>query len=84
MGILTWTRPTPIPEGVKEAAYELAQRAFPRWFLDEVAEDLQGLADTLQKFGVKVHRPAPHDLTQLYSVPHFGPPQAITFTIRAT
>ena len=21
MGILTWTRPTPIPEGVKEAAY---------------------------------------------------------------
>ena len=69
MGILTWTRPTPIPEGVKEAAYELAQRAFPRWFLDEVAEDLQGLADTLQKFGVKVHRPAPHDLTQLYGSP---------------
>ena len=50
MGILTWTKPTPIPEPIKAKAYTLAKKAFPAWFLEEVAEDLKGLADTLQSF----------------------------------
>ena len=72
MGILTWTKPTPIPEPIKAKAYTLAKKAFPSWFLEEVAEDLKGLADTLQSFGVKVYRPQPFDLTHMYGSPFWA------------
>lgn len=72
MGVLTWVKPMPISEDVKEKAYALAKKAFPDWFLAEVAEDLQDLADTLQRFGVKVYRPEPYDLTRMYSSPFWA------------
>lgn len=72
MAVLTWNRPTPIPEETKEQAYAIANRAHPKWFLDEVAEDLQGLCDLLQGFGVKVHRPKVFDLTLMYASPFWA------------
>ncbi len=41
----TWTE-TPVPSG-----------PVPQWIIDEANEDLQALADTLTKLGVKVSRP---------------------------
>ncbi|MHB8108786.1 MAG: hypothetical protein ACYDHW_01995 [Syntrophorhabdaceae bacterium] len=72
MAVLTWNRPTPIPEEIKEQAYAIAKRAHPAWFLDEVAEDLQGLCDLLQSFDVKVHRPQVDDLTRMYASPFWS------------
>lgn len=72
MGVLTWTKPVPPSEELKEKAYALAKKAFPAWFLDEIAEDLQGLCDTLKEFGVKVYRPEPYDLTRMYSSPFWA------------
>lgn len=71
MAVLTWWRPDPIPETIKNQAYEIAKKAYPQWFLDEVAEDLQGLCDVLKGFGVKVHRPKAYDLSQMYSSPYW-------------
>ena len=31
--------------------------AYPQWVIDEANEDADGLADTLSRMGVKVHRP---------------------------
>lgn len=68
-GVLTWKSSEPIPEKVLDAAYKIAREAYPSWFLDEVSEDLNGLAETLKSFGVKVFRPTPFDCSQMYSTP---------------
>lgn len=70
--VLTWTKPEPIPESIMETASELAKKAYPRWFLDEVDEDLEGLCETIRQFGAKVHRPKVHDITKMYSTPHWS------------
>ena len=67
--VLTWPRPDPIPEDALKQALALNHEAHPKWFLDEIAEDLQGLADTIAKFGVKVHRPTVHDISRMYATP---------------
>lgn len=67
--VLTWPRPDPIPEEVARKAFKLAEDAYPQWFLDEVKEDLDGLAGTIAKFGVKVHRPKVHDISKMYVTP---------------
>lgn len=72
MAVLTWNRPEPISKETKEKAYAIAKRAYPGWFIDEVAEDLQGLCDLLQDFGVKVYRPKVYDLTHMYASPFWA------------
>jgi N-dimethylarginine dimethylaminohydrolase len=67
--VLTWPRPEPIPPAALAEAVALNHEAHPKWFLDEIAEDLQGLADTIAKFGVTVHRPTVHDISRMYSTP---------------
>jgi N-dimethylarginine dimethylaminohydrolase len=68
-GTLTWPRPDPIPEDIATKAFKLAQQAYPQWFTDEVQEDLDDLASTIAKFGVKVYRPKVHDVSRMYSTP---------------
>lgn len=67
--VLTWTKQGPIPESTLEKANKLAQEAYPKWFLDEISEDLEGLSDAIKQFGAKVHRPKVHDITKMYSTP---------------
>lgn len=70
--VLTWSKPEPIPESVKEKAYKLAREAYPQWFLDEVNEDLNGLCEVFKQYGVKVYRPKVHDITKMYSSPYWS------------
>jgi glycine amidinotransferase/scyllo-inosamine-4-phosphate amidinotransferase 1 len=44
-------------EGLLVRAAAVVARAYPKWYLDEVAEDLAGLEAIFQKAGVKVVRP---------------------------
>ena len=72
VGVLTWTRQTPPSAEVGERAYALARKAYPKWFLEEIAEDLEGLCDALKEFGVKVYRPDVFDLTRMYASPFWS------------
>ncbi len=56
-------------EEVLEKAYLLARKACPKWFYEEVEEDLDGLAKTLASLGVLVHRPTPIDLSVMFGTP---------------
>lgn len=67
--VLTWPRPDPIPEAIAKRAVQLADEAYPQWFLEEVQEDLDGLADTIAQFGVTVYRPKVHDISRMYATP---------------
>ena len=42
---------------------------YPQWIIDEANEDLDNLANELEKFGVKVHRPEPTNISQTFSTP---------------
>jgi glycine amidinotransferase len=66
---LTWRSEREIPEDVLERANVLAKKACPQWFYEEVEEDLDNLAETLRRLGVKVHRPLPIDYSRFYSTP---------------
>lgn len=66
---LTWRRDKEPDSEVLKKAFELARKACPKWFYDEVEEDLDDLASTLRKAGVIVHRPEPIDLSAIYSTP---------------
>ena len=70
MAALTWSRPEPIPESVKDKAYKLAKKAYPQYLLDEVNEDLESVCNIFKQFGIKVHRPKAPDLTRMYSSPY--------------
>lgn len=67
--VLTWPHPDPIPEDTAKTACRLADKAYPRWFLDEVQEDLDGLARTISQHGVTVRRPKVHDLARPFITP---------------
>ena len=42
---------------------------YPQWVIDEANEDADGLADTLVKLGVRVHRPKIIDWNTEFSTP---------------
>lgn len=69
--VLTWSKPEPIPEPILEKAYKLAKEAYPQWFIDEINEDLEGLCEKIKQFGAKVYRPKVHDISRMYSSPHW-------------
>ena len=45
MPTLIWNKPGEVPKDVKDKAYSLAKEAAPKWFYDEVSEDLQKNAE---------------------------------------
>ncbi|ABO18059.1 hypothetical protein [Prochlorococcus marinus] len=69
MATLTWKNKKQPSEELLTKAYDLAQKACPKWFYDEVEEDLNNLSSTLESLGVIVHRPNPFDLTEMYGTP---------------
>lgn len=62
----------PVDAETREAAYTIARNAFPDWFLEEVAEDLEELVGVLEQFGAKVYRPVTRDIHRIYSTPHWS------------
>ena len=69
IAVLTWNKKEPPSPQLLETAYDLARKAYPSSFLDEIKEDLNGLSDAISKFGAKVYRPTVHDITNMYASP---------------
>lgn len=70
--VLTWAKPEPLSEQLKEKALSIAKEAHPQWFLDEIEEDLQGLCHAITRWGARVHRPTVHDIGKMYSTPFWS------------
>lgn len=80
--VLTWSRPDPIPEDVLRQAQALVHQAHPQWFLDEIQEDLDGLAATIASFGVTVYRPTVHDLSRSCVTPFWQSTGTNSYNVR--
>lgn len=67
--VITWPRPDSIPEALQQRVEEINRAAHPQWLLDEIEEDLDGLAATIRDFGATVHRPEVHDIRRKFVTP---------------
>ena len=61
-----------VSEKKLETAYELAQQAYPKYFVDEINEDLNELCDVIKDFGAKVFRASNSDQMKFYSSPNWS------------
>jgi len=69
MATLTWRNKEKPTESALTKAFDLAKKACPEWFYNEVEEDLNNLASTLEKLGVTVRRPTPIKFSEFYGTP---------------
>jgi hypothetical protein len=68
---LEFQNPNPSEADFSKAA-KLALQARPSWYVNEVAEDLEGLCDVFRKAGVKILRPKDYGAERLYSTPDWA------------
>ena len=61
-----------VSEKKLETAYELAQQAYPKYFVDEINEDLNELCDVIKDFGAKVFRASNSGQMKFYSSPNWS------------
>ena len=62
----TWANNTETDPKKFKQAIKITNDASPSWFYDEVTEDLDNLAKTLENLTVKVYRPNVFDFKNLY------------------
>jgi N-dimethylarginine dimethylaminohydrolase len=69
-------------EGLLARASAIVAKAYPQWYLDEVAEDLAGLEAVLRKAGVRVHRPAWREARTDFRTPNWAAQGFDTYNVR--
>jgi glycine amidinotransferase/scyllo-inosamine-4-phosphate amidinotransferase 1 len=67
--VLAWQHPDPPSQQLMEKARKISAGAYPDWFLEEIGEDLDGLADAAKQHGAIVHRPEVFKLGNTFSSP---------------
>ena len=82
MSTLTWRGMEPPKQEILDKAYKLAKDSCPKWFYDEVEEDLDNLASLLKSLGVVVHRPKPFDFSKMYGTPFWQSTSNNTYNTR--
>lgn len=65
-----------------EQAYAVAREAFPDWYLEEVAEDLDGLCAVLSGAGATVLRPRWEDASAEFSTPNWSAAGCDIYNVR--
>lgn len=58
--------------GLLDKAVGLVQKAYPKWYLDEVAEDLEGLCDIFRQAKVEVLRPRWSEAGSRFETPNWS------------
>lgn len=66
---LTFSEGKTVTQKEYEKAAKIAKKALPKWYQDEVAEDLAALKKILEDFGAKVIEPNPYGAEKMYSTP---------------
>ena len=62
--------PKPRPD-VLGAALDIVRKAYPQWYLDEVAEDLESLCEIFRQAGVLVIRPNWSEKSAIFETPNW-------------
>ena len=79
---ITWNSNKDIDPKNFEEAMKISKESSPKWFYDEVTEDLDNLAKTLTELSVKVLRPNVFDFSKLYSTPSWSSTSNNAYNVR--
>ena len=60
------------PTATLQEARQIIGKAYPKWYLDEVAEDLEGMCQILRQAGVQVLRPSWNEADSAFSTPNWS------------
>jgi N-dimethylarginine dimethylaminohydrolase len=71
-GCFYWSEKSKINEKKLLLARKLAQKAYPKWYVDEVEEDLNDLCKILKKFNVEVLRPDSTNVGKIFKTPNWN------------
>ena len=78
----TWDTNKEIDSKKFEQAIKITDDASPSWFYDEVTEDLDNLAKTLENLSVKVYRPNVFDFKNVYKTPFWASTSNNAYNVR--
>ena len=71
-GCFYWKNNLKINNKTIEKAKKLAKQAYPKWYIDEVEEDLMDLCKIFKKFYVKVLRPDTSSVGKEFKNPYYS------------
>lgn len=61
-----------VTEELFDKVVRTAKKALPNWYVNDVAEDLEGLCMIFKEVGAKILRPKPYGAEKLYSTPDWA------------
>ena len=64
--VITWRKNNKLDKKQLELAKKITEKANPKWYMDEIEEDLYDLSITIEDFGAKVFRPKPYDCSNFF------------------
>ena len=79
---IEWQYEKKIPEEIISKPSKLCKDASPKWFVDEINEDIDNLANIIKKFGAKVFRPKVYDISKIYSSPFWSSSSNNIYNVR--
>lgn len=79
---ITWNSSEKIDPKKFDQAMKISKDSSPKWFYDEVTEDLDNLAKTLSDLSVKVLRPNVFDFSKLYTTPSWSSTSNNAYNVR--
>ncbi len=71
-GCFFWKNNKKITQNILNKAIKLAEDAYPKWYLDEVEEDLSDLCSIFRKNNVKVLRPETKNVGKVFKTPNWS------------
>ena len=71
-GCFFWKKNKKITETKIKKALKIAKQAYPKWYIDEVEEDLSDLCSIFKKSGVKVLRPDPSNVGKIFKTTNWS------------
>ncbi len=69
--VITWRKNNYLDPKILDEAKNIIKDANPKWYIDEIEEDLSNLSKTIEDFGAKVFRPTPYDCSKFFSSQHW-------------
>jgi len=80
--VITWPHASDIDEELWNKALGVCSDAYPKWFYEEVEEDLDQLSATLTSLGAKVMRPTPFDYSRKFTSPYWMTTSNNSYNVR--
>ena len=71
-GCFYWKEQFRVSQKKIDLALKLSKQAFPKWYIDEVEEDLEDLCKIFKSFNIRILRPNPINVGKIFKTPDWN------------